>query len=209
MNREEKVIKYYQTLWSNVRAGLCENPEARNALLYEDFSGIGKLVLDFLIENPYKHKYILSLGCGSGEELNYIQNVYPGVEITGLDSSSNALYKARKRSTNLVAASAFHLPFTPTIRFDGVVAGQIFDFFTTEELEKLFRELSLYTHQGSRLYTAMHGYPEEDGWLQMPNEFGKFLSENNGWEIINWETYSRLDLSPYAKGIFIVVERRG
>lgn len=210
-NRELDVINYYKKIWASTlnSSGLCENLEAENARHYGRFSGIEKLILDFVTKHPHEHESILVLGCGSGEELVDVQGIYSKAKIIGIDTSSDALYKARRIATNsyVMNASAFHLPFNGRAKFDGLVAGQLFDFFTQEDLRTLFEQFSPYTDRGARLYVAIHGYPEDDSWLQTPSEFDMFLSENKEWEVISRELYHYPELSWYSKGIFIIAEK--
>lgn len=64
---------------------------------YENFSRIEKLIESFLRKNPFKHHLVLSLGCGTAQDLAKTRELYPLSELFGIDTSRNALLRAKNR----------------------------------------------------------------------------------------------------------------
>lgn len=59
-----------------------------------------------------KPKKILDVGCGTGETMNFLQELYPIAQIYGVDTSQKALQYAKSRGHSLVElASASKLPY--------------------------------------------------------------------------------------------------
>lgn len=178
------------------------------------FSAIEELIENFIQTNPYDHKSILSLGCGRAEDLQNINRIFPDCELYGIDVSQNVLRVAREnnREASFVCASADTIPFKNGLKFDGIIAGQIFDypyyFYQKDELNKIFTGLSAHTRRNSRMYITIYGHPEDDDWLSdEPDEFSTFLSRTGTWKIIHNNLYSKTSVSPFATGIFLVAEK--
>jgi len=212
--------KGYQKVWN---VALCENQETENALIqvargYRSISGIEGLIEDYLDRNPREHKRILSLGCGRGEDLHMMAELFPSCELYGIDTSSVVLKNARERigEASFVCASAGALPFRDDytfkskFKFDGIVAAQMFSSnFGREDIEKVFEELDPYTDCNSRMYVSVYGSPEDKDWQSDELfEFGTFLHRTGVWESIHQKQYSMPNISPFARGIFLVAEKK-
>jgi ubiquinone/menaquinone biosynthesis C-methylase UbiE len=59
-----------------------------------------------------KPKYILDIGCGTGETLSFLRGYYPKTKLYGVDTSSRAISYSKVRGhKNIKNASATNLPF--------------------------------------------------------------------------------------------------
>jgi len=190
-------------------------PLAETALRYKNFSAIEILIKNYLEKNPFDHKKVLSIGCGAGKDLEGIRKIFPASQLCGIDQSKHALKEAKKHSNaDFICALAEYLPFRDDLKFDGFIAGHTLDLApNADDSERIVGELTKYAAEKSRFYMTFywHGYIEDGTCPDLElgvctpvgNALGKF-----GWvhKQENFD-YSLTKKSPYAEGVFWVVER--
>lgn len=208
-----KVIEGYKSIW---RSALHEKPKRnddaalRSARNHENFSGIEDLIEKFLKKNPFEHRLVLSLGCGVARDLGAIKEIYPSSILYGIDTSHEALVRAKRRLTDgnldLICASMSHLPFREDLRFDMLIAGQSLELdFEENYVRKLLTETTRYSSPNCRFYMSFFGTNEGDLVLYKCTPIGNSL-ERLGWKISYGKEYSNRRL-PFAQGVFWVAER--
>ena len=116
-------------------------------------SEFGKKVLvketEYLKNELRGRRNILDVGCGVG----YFEEMLPDLNITGLDSSNEALEEARKRSgKKFVLSDAGSLPF-PDGSFDGAFTVTTLEFL--EDYKKAVDEVARVLESGGKFVTMM------------------------------------------------------
>jgi len=202
-----RVIRSYQDIWRTAKDDDLTICVARD---YGNFSGIEKLIEKFLEKNPTDHSLALSLGCGTGKDLAKIREFYSSSVLFGVDTSRDALLKARNKlsgsDAHLVCASMSHLPIRESLRFDMVIAGQSLDLaFGKDYVKMLLMEATKHSSIECRFYMTFYGRSKDNLILSKCNPIGKLLDEL-GWKVIHGEFYRDNEL-PLAEGIFWVARR--
>jgi hypothetical protein len=219
-----EIREYYENLW-NISQG-----EENQSLLepksryfksnmvkavreYKNFSAIEEMIEEYLKKNPFEHETILSVGCGGGKDLEKMRKIFPPAKLFGIDVSSNALKESKKNSdAYLVCADPKNMPFRDDLKFDMLIAGEVFDidaFADRELLQKTIEELTRYSAKKSRFYLAFYGFDEQDLELDSCTPVGEALTKC-GWYSPRFDgiIYDKLDSAPFAHGVFWVQERQ-
>jgi SAM-dependent methyltransferase len=98
---------------------------------------------------PRRGESILDLGCGTGEDLERILEIHPGVRVTGMDSSDRFLRRARRRLAKhikrgiaelVVGDAGKKLPF-PSNHFDAVLSVELMECLPLQGQRQLMREV--------------------------------------------------------------------
>lgn len=208
-----KVIKGYRNVWRRAMQNKPKKSDDATLLAardYENFSSIEKLIKNFSKKNPFEHHLALSLGCGAAKNLAKIREFYPLTALFGIDTSRDALLRARKRQLNadinLICASMSHLPFKENLKFDMLIAGQSFDLdFEEDYLERILTEVTGYSSQKSRFYMTFYGTNRKNLELYKCTPIGNLL-DRLGWGIFYGKEYCSQE-TPFAEGVFWVAGR--
>lgn len=94
------------------------------------------------------HGYILDIGCGEGEKIEYLQQVKTTSEILGLDISKGVLINSHNR----VCADAQYLPFRSNV-FDSIICSEVLEHVPNPELavKEIHRVLK---HKGMAFFST-------------------------------------------------------
>tara|TARA_R110000787_G_scaffold86285_2_gene183976 strand:- start:15587 stop:16222 length:636 start_codon:yes stop_codon:yes gene_type:complete len=111
---------------------------------------------DFFCEALNKNKAsILEIGCGPGNNTNYLLNKNPDLKILGIDIASNMIELAKKNnsSANFEVMDCKNIK-SLTSRFDGIMCGFTLPYLNKDEAEKLIKDASGIINENGILYLS-------------------------------------------------------
>lgn len=127
---------------------------------YKYIPGRWATVAEALIEH-YEltdNSRILDVGCGKGFQLKELQNILPGIEVTGLDISKYAILNGHPDlAGRLLEGSATHLPFSDK-SFDFVFSINTLHNLYNFDLNLALREIE---RVGVKKYICVESYRDE------------------------------------------------
>ncbi len=155
------------------------NAENKNHLVYPD-EDLVRIVKKFFI--PNKIKNVLDLGCGSGR--HSLMMVSEGLQVTGIDSSQNALdiaekltsFASEKRRFDLVDVTQ-GLPYDDE-SFDAVVGWGVLHYISTQDSKKTLQEIHRVLRPGG--YFALTLRSVEDS--ECTNKDNNVFQKSNAYE---------------------------
>jgi ubiquinone/menaquinone biosynthesis C-methylase UbiE len=108
---------------------------------------------------------VLDIGCGTGGLAVLIKQLYPGVEVVGLDPDDKALARAKRKAQRAGVAIQFDCGFAdaldyPAGSFDRVFSSFMFHHLDREEKEKTLREIRRLLKDRGCLHLLDFGGPE-------------------------------------------------
>ncbi|MGD0645511.1 MAG: class I SAM-dependent methyltransferase [Candidatus Bathyarchaeia archaeon] len=213
-----EVADGYRSIWRDVLQH--RNPkETESAIVatirvarkYLTFSGIEVMIKQFVKINPTDCHQIISLGCGTAEDLAAMNSIFPSSVSFGVDTSREALIIAKKNlanaNANLISASMCHLPFKKGLKFDMLIAGQSLDLdFEEESMLKMLKESTNYSSPASRFYLTFYGTSNSQIELYKCTPIGNAL-DSLGWTTCFGISYNLKNKGSFARGVFWVEER--
>ncbi len=107
---------------------------------------------------------VLDLGCGTGTLTILIQQMYPDVQVVGLDADEKILEiaraKARKANAEIIfdQGMAFRLPY-PDQAFDRVLSSLVLHHLTREDKQRTLKEAYRVLHMSGEIHIVDFGKP--------------------------------------------------
>ena len=208
-----EIAEYYQDVWKSA-FGKSKIEAIPNEIMTTsrkgNFSGINKLIKNFVVDNPHKIELCLSIGCGTARDLKTVKNLHPSSTVVGIDTSHTVLLEAKKELAEgiFICSCITHLPLKRGVELDTIIAGHVLEYFSKNSLKGILAELSHYASKACRLYITFWEKTKnshELEWMFFEIELNLM---RHGWEILHVEVYSHHEISPLAEGSFIVAKKR-
>ncbi len=100
----------------------------RNKPILDNYAGENDFVINLLQLYNIKPLRILEIGCSAGYRLNYLRNLFPAAEITGIDPSSEAVNAGKRHypGVELFEGTADDLSRFEDGYFDLIIVGFVF-----------------------------------------------------------------------------------
>ncbi len=123
---------------------------------------------NYLPQNP---KLIVDLGCGTGEETQWLSENLPTSQIIGIDASSAMVNVATSSYPTLQLQQSNIVEYVSPFEVDGIWARASLHHLTLDELDQLFYNISKYLH-GVIGMVNKYGEKEE---IEEKNKYGRIL----------------------------------
>jgi len=178
-----------------------------------------KFLVEQICSRRGEIKYILDIGCNTGQECFLIAQDYPDVKVVGIDLNKEAIKyaKVRYNLTNLEFYTCDAICSRFIERFSKEEIGLIFCFETIEhlfadQLEKLFKNIHAVSNMNTIiLFTTPTGHENSDGFHHMQffslNKLEKMLMQYFDLERIGHFRFNPI-LKRYHNVLFAIVRKR-
>lgn len=133
---------------------------------------------------PFSPGRVLELGIGTGETTRRLLERYPQAEVTGLDASSEMVFRAREMGIEVrLARMEDPLPDGP---WDLVLAVLAVHHLTSEQKRDLFRRVREQSRSlvlGDQVQADSHSLPPEPGvdFLEAPDDLAAWCAGEVAW----------------------------
>jgi ubiquinone/menaquinone biosynthesis C-methylase UbiE len=87
--------------------------------------------------------HVLDIGCGTGTFVTILKQLYPGVEVTGLDPDPKALARAMRKAEQAKVSVHFDKGFADSLEYPAMSFDLVFSSFMFHHLEGVNREKTL------------------------------------------------------------------
>lgn len=114
------------------------------------------------------HHHVLDIGCGTGSLAVLIEQLFPGVEVIGLDPDEKALARAKLKAQRAKVAIQFDVGFSdalsyPTASFDRVFSSFMFHHLARDDKQRTLGEIRRVLKDGGSLHLLDFDGPVESG----------------------------------------------
>ena len=140
--------------------------------LYDPFTrllGLDGVRRDLLLQSDLRPGYrVLDIGCGTGSLVVLLKQLFPDMEVVGLDPDEKALARAKRKARRAGADVRFDCAFSdaldyPDASFDRVFSSFMFHHLARDEKKRTLREIRrVLTPEGS-LHLLDFGGPDSAG----------------------------------------------
>lgn len=168
---------------------------------------VSKMICERIKLHNSDPKRILELGCGSGRNLDYLGNLFPDAEITGVDINLEAIELVQLSSRiKKINKDVLKLNWDDLGSFDVILTSGFLMHINHHDIEKLFSEISLHTEL--QIHFELHGPSHDWDFHRYPRDYAE-LGRNIGLPPKSYELFSghptfSFDLSPtFSHSLFI------
>jgi SAM-dependent methyltransferase len=166
-------------------------------------------IAEYLV-NSIQPKYVLDLGCGSGQLSNYIRKIDPSIVTVTVDANREVVNSPYIDSNHFVARTDQSLNFTDSkgnkILFDLIISFEHFEHIADASVPALMQNIKDHSKLGTHLiFTACTTeYPADDHkhihCNAQPREYWTNIIQQNGFEVYDGNFV--LDRAGYTSEIF-------
>ena len=168
---------------------------------------VSKMICERIKLHNSNPKRILELGCGSGRNLDYLENSFPGAEIIGVDINLGAL-EVMQTNTRIkkINKNVLELNWDELGIFDVIMTSGFLMHINHHDIEKLFSEIA--QHSELQIHFELHGPSHDWDFHRYPRDYaelGRNLSLHpKSYEIFSGHPIFSFDLSPaFSHSLFI------
>jgi ubiquinone/menaquinone biosynthesis C-methylase UbiE len=140
--------------------------------LYDSFTRLLRLDRarrDLLLQADLRPGHrVLDIGCGTGSLVVLVKQLFPDVEVIGLDPDAKALARATRKAQRVGATVQFERGFSDAIEysdasFDRVFSSFMFHHLERDEKERMLREVRRVLKVDGRMHLLDFGAPDPAG----------------------------------------------
>ena len=168
---------------------------------------VSKMICEKIRLHNLEPKRILELGCGSGRNLDYLQNSFPDAEIIGVDINLGALEVMPSSSQiKKMNKDVLSLNWDDLGSFDVILTAGFLMHINHQDIEKLFSKIAMYSEL--QIHFELHGPSHDWDFHRYPRDYAE-LGQNLGLPPKSYEVFSghptfSFDLSPtFSHSLFI------